>query len=420
MKTSPSLFSVLCNCRIFTVALLGFFSGLPLALTAGTLQAWLTVSGVDIVNIGILSLVAVPYVYKFLWSPFMDRFTPPYLGRRRGWMLITQLGLLGLLIFMALQDPGVSPWFVGGIALMVAFVSASQDISIDAYRTELLRPDELGFGMGMFVSTYRLANVLSSGGALILADHWGWRATYILMGLLMGVGALVSYFAPEPQGQAKPPVSLYLAIVRPFAEFLKRDKAIAILIFIILYKLGDAFSLSLTSAFLLNGVGFSLSEVGAITKILGMLATIVGALVAGVFMVRLGIFRALMYFGILQAISNLMFMWLAVAGKNILLLCMTIGLENLCAGMGTAAFLAFLVKLCDKHYTATQIALFSALAAVGRVSVGPLSGVIVEHMGWVHFYFFSFLAGLPGLFVLGFIAGVIEVETCAVDDVFQD
>lgn len=388
------------NRRIGVLVLLGFSSGLPLALTGGTLQAWYTVSGVDIVTIGFLALVGQPYVYKFLWAPFMDRYVPPLLGRRRGWMLLTQCGLLAAIVIMAFASPGRTPVLLGLLALCVAFLSASQDVSLDAYRADLLRPQERGVGAAVSVAGYRVAMLVSGGLALILADHLGWQVTYLAMAALVMVGMLGTLLGPEPQYPAAPPPSLRAALVEPFVEFLARPAALAVLALIVLYKLGDAFAGTLTTAFLIRGAGFSLTDVGAINKTVGLIATLVGVFFGGTLLAGLGLFRALLAFGILQALSNLAFMALAAAGKSYTLMVAAIAFENLTGGMGTAAFVALLMGLCDHRYTATQFALFSALAAVGRVFVGPPAGYLVEWLGWMQFFFVTFLAALPGLALL--------------------
>ncbi|TAK47099.1 MAG: MFS transporter [Betaproteobacteria bacterium] len=391
------------------VMLLGFSSGLPLALTAGTLQAWLALEGVDIVTIGWFALVGQPYTYKFLWAPLMDRYSPPFLGRRRGWLAATQLALLALIAFLGTLSPKDSPWLTGLAALAVAFVSASQDIVVDAYRTDILRAAERGAGAAVSVLGYRLAMLVSGAGALVVADQWlGWHGTYWLMAGLMVVGMAATWFALEPGGAAMAPKSLNAAVTQPMAEFFSRHGALWILLLVVLYKLGDAFAGNLTTAFLLQGAGFSATEVGAINKGFGLLATIIGALAGGALMARLGLFRALLVFGLLQALTNLGFMLLAASGKNYALMVAVIGAENLCGGMGTAAYVALLMALCDRRFSATQYALLSALSAVGRVYVGPAAGYMVAAMGWGVFFFATFVIALPGIALLVAMRGMLE------------
>jgi len=386
--------------RIQIMALAGFASGLPLALTGGTLQAWMTVDGVDLRTIGIFALVGFPYTLKFLWSPVMDRFVPPLLGRRRGWMLLTQAALILGIVAMAVGNPREAPVALGAVALLVAFASASQDIVIDAYRTDVLRPPERGLGAAVFVTGYRIAMLVSGALALILSERIGWKNSYLLMAALMGIGIATTLFGPEPEVRVVPPKTLREAVFSPLTEFLSRRKAVALLLLIVLYKLGDAYAGTLTTAFLLRGVGFSPTDVGTLNKGLGLISLIVGAMFGGTWMVRLGLYRALLLFGALQAVSNLSFMVLSWIGKSYGMLVFTVAFENLCGGMGTAAFVALLMALCDHRYTATQYALLSSLAALGRIFVAPSSGFLVESVGWGIFFFFTALSALPGLGVL--------------------
>jgi PAT family beta-lactamase induction signal transducer AmpG len=395
--------------NILIVMVLGFSSGLPLALTAGTLQAWLAVQGVDIVTIGWFALVGQPYTYKFLWAPLMDRFQPPFLGRRRGWLATTQFALLVLIGAMGMLSPRDSPWLTALCALAIAFLSASQDIVVDAYRTDILSAEQRGAGAAVSVLGYRIAMLVSGAGALILADQWlGWQAMYWVMATLMLVGFVATWFAIEPPGAAAAPRTLQEAVKLPLAEYFSRRGAWWLLLLVVLYKLGDAFAGNLTTAFLLRGPGFSATEVGAISKGFGLVATITGALAGGALMANLRLYRALMLFGILQAVTNLGFMVLAGAGKSYPMLYVVIGAENLCGGMGTAAYVALLMALCDRRFSATQYALLSALSAIGRVYVGPIAGYLVESLGWQSFFFCTFLIALPGVAMLYAMRGTID------------
>ncbi len=394
--------------RVAVVCLLGFSSGLPLALTGGTLQAWMTVSGVDLATIGIFTLVGIPYTWKFLWAPFMDRYVPPFLGRRRGWIAAMQMLLGACIAVMGALDPATMPWALAALALMVAFISASQDVVFDAYRADVLRPQERGIGAAVSVLGYRLAMLVSGALALILSDQIGWQNTYWLMAALMIAAIGATLFGPEPEVQVTPPKTLAEAVVEPLREFFARHGAWALLLLIVLYKLGDAFAGSLTTAFLIRGVEFTATEVGAINKGMGLAATLVGVVFGGVLMARLGLFRSLLVFGVLQAISNLTFMWLASVGKDYAVMVLAVGFENLAGGMGTSAFVALLMAMCDKRFTASQFALLSALAAVGRVYVGPASGYMVEAIGWTTFFGFTFLMALPGLLLLFIMRRSIE------------
>jgi PAT family beta-lactamase induction signal transducer AmpG len=397
----PSAYlQILRSPRIVAVLLLGFSSGLPLALTGGTLQAWLTVSGADISTIAWFSWIGIPYLLKFLWSPLMDRFVPPLLGRRRGWMLLTQAALILGITGMALTSPAENLWLLGCLALWVAFMSASQDIVIDAYRTDLLPHEERGLGAAVGVLGYRLAMLASGGLALILADQIGWRQTFFAMAALMSTGLLVSLFAPEPAIPGVPPRSMRAAVVEPLRDLFSRSGAVQLLLLVVLYKFGDALAGTLTTAFLIRGVGFSLTDVGTINKGLGLACLLLGGVVGGLILVRMSLYRALLLFGVLQAVSNLSFAVLAAAGKSYPLLVFAVGFENLASGMGTAAFVAFAMALCNHSFSATQYALLSALASLGRVLFGPTTGWIVEAAGWANFFVLTFVAALPGLWLV--------------------
>ncbi len=383
--------------RIAVVTLLGFASGLPLALTGGTLQAWLTVEGVDIKTIAWFSWIGLPYLLKFLWSPAMDRFVPPFLGRRRGWILMGQVGLVIGIAAMALGSPNDSLWFIGAMALWVAFSSASQDIVIDAYRTDLLPQHERGMGAAVNVLGYRIAMLASGGLALILADQIGWKSTYLVMAGVMALTMIVTLFAPEPESPARAPRTLGEAVVGPLKDLINRKGALTLFLLVMLYKFGDALAGTLTTAFLIRGVGFTPTDVGVVNKGLGLAALLLGALLGGVLLAKLSLVRALLLFGVLQAVSNLSFAWLAWAGKSYPLLVFTVAFENLASGMGTAAFVALVMALCHRSYSATQYALLSAIASLGRILFGPLTGTLVEKFGWGEFFVLTFFAALPGL-----------------------
>jgi PAT family beta-lactamase induction signal transducer AmpG len=304
---------------------------------------------------------------------------------------------------MGSLQPNSQPLTLAIVAIFLAFFSATQDIAIDAYRTEILQPDERGMGAGLNTMGYRAAMLVAGALALVLADNIGWRLTYWLMALLMASQLVVTYFLKETDEVILPPTSLIQAITNPFREFFKDKLAYTILLFIVIYKLGDVFTLSLGTAFLIRGVGFSLTDIGLLYKLVGMIGIFVGVLAGGLWMRKLSLLKALLIFGIVQALANLPFLWLAIVGKNYLLLVATIFIENFGSGMGSVAFLAFVMGLCDHRYTATHFALFSALAATGRVFIGPIAGYMVAHMGWVQFYFWAFLLGLPGVIMLGLI-----------------
>jgi MFS transporter, PAT family, beta-lactamase induction signal transducer AmpG len=494
--------------RLLAVTVLGFASGLPLALTGQALQAWLSLEGIDVATIGFLSLVGLPYTFKFLWAPLMDRFDPPLLGRRRGWLVVTQVLLALALWALSVTSPGASLQAFALLAVAVAFLSASQDVVIDAYRTDLLPAHERGMGSSLSVLGYRLAMILSGGVALIWTDPanvaaggaaWDWPAVYRFMALLMlGAAGVSALLLPRLRGAAAPasaarndllgfvavlaavavgyvvtdrvlgPLALQLlgpllettALAAPLrqrwvdllalllgigftlplaawaarrarfdtllgglASYFSQPGAGVFLAFIVFYKLGDAFAGSLMTPFLLKAMLYSPAEVGVVNKIIGLWLTIGGALLGGALMFRLGLWRALLVFGVLQMASNLGFWWLAVNGQGVLPgltvpafdwgflklaqptpvdggLLMVIAFENLSGGMGTAAFVAFLMSLTSQRYTATQYALLSAFAAVGRVWVGPLAGVLAESIGWPSFFLVSTAAAVPALWLL--------------------
>ena len=490
--------------RLIAVTVLGFASGLPLALTGQAMQAWLSADGIDIATIGFLSLVGLPYTFKFLWAPLMDRFEPPWLGRRRGWLVLTQLALAGALLWMATTPPASALGAFALLAVLVAMLSASQDIVVDAYRTDLLQPAERGMGSSLAVLGYRLAMILSGGIAFIWADPrqgggWTWPDVYRAMAMFMVAAAVVSALLVPRLVDAERPVSAarndllgFLAVAAavglgfvvtryafsPLARelvlplfagssvaanlqqrwadlaallagiaftlplvtwaarrarfetllgglrsYFAQPGAGAFLAFVILYKLPDAFAGALLTPFLLTAMQYGTAEVGVVNKVIGLWLTIFGALVAGALMIRLGLWRALLLFGILQMLSNLGFWWLAVNGRGAMGgltippfdwgfvelaeatpvdggLLMAIALENITSGMGTAAFLAFLMSLCNRRFSATQFALLSAFASVGRVWVGPLAGVLAESIGWPAFFIASTIVALPALALL--------------------
>jgi MFS transporter, PAT family, beta-lactamase induction signal transducer AmpG len=400
--------AVYANRRIGVMAIVGFSAGLPLAMTGSTLQAWMTAVGLDLRTIGIFSLVGLPYTLKFLWSPLMDRFIPPFFGRRRGWMLCTQLVLMLAIGMMAGSSPKTALTLLAFLALVVAFASASQDIVIDAYRTDVLEDVERGAGAAVYVAGYRVAMLVSGGLALILSDRIGFRDTYMLIAGMMVIGMVGSVLGPEPKRRAAPPSSLKEAIWGPLLDFFSRRKATSILLLIILYKLGDAYAGSLTTAFLMRGVGFSLTEIGTVYKALTIISVVIGAALGGSLMVRLGLYRSLLLFGILQAVSNLSFMALAWAGKSYSMMIWAVAFENLSGGMGTAAFVSLLMSLCNQRYSATQFALLSSLAVLGRVCVTPTSGFLVTWLGWSTFFFLTALSALPGLLILVYLRREVD------------
>lgn len=395
----PSILKAFTSWRMFIVLLLGFSAGLPLALSGATLQAWMADRKVDLTVIGIFSLVTMPYALKFLWSPLMDRYVPPFLGRRRGWMVITQVALVLGIIALGFSDPVATPGKVALIAVLVAFFSSSQDIVIDAYRTEVLPQAEFGAGSSVYVMGYRIAMIVSGGGALILADQMPWSYVYLIMAAAMGIGILASLFGPEPVLDAKPPKSLTDAVILPFLEFFRRKGALETLLFLLLYKLDVFLTLAMQTPFLLD-LGFTKTDIGAVTKFFGMFATIIGGLFGGGLMIKLGLQRSLWIFGIAQAAAGLSYYLLAHVGANYPLMVAAIAIENLCSGMGIAAYAAFMMSLCDKRFTATQYALLSSFMGLSRGIVQTPSGFLAKTFGWEHYFLICVLIGIPGLVLL--------------------
>lgn len=391
------------NRRIIAILFLGFSSGLPLGLITSTLQAWYTVSNVNLVTIGWLTLVGQPYAYKFLWAPFLDRWVPFKLDRRRSWIMLMQAALGCSFILMACFHPEKMPLLLALLACLIALFSATQDIAIDAYRTDLLEDGERGLGVSANTVAYRIAMMMSGAVALILASELSWQVMYFIMSAQFFGLMIVTYFAPAISANNEQPKTMQEAMIAPLKDFLTRKHAAAIIIFIVIYKLCDAMALSLNTSFLIRGMGFDLVEVGLISKTAGLAGLLLGTVLAGIVMRYLDLYRSLCYFGVLQALSNLLYAWLFVVGKNITLMGFAMFGENFCSALATIAFVVFLMNLCDRRYTATQYALFSAIASLGRIFIGPVSAVIVNKMGWADFYILSSLIGLPSLGILWWI-----------------
>ncbi len=394
--------------RIMITLLLGFTSGLPLALSGSALAAWFTTNGVSLQAIGFVGLASLPYTFKFLWAPVMDRWVPPFLGRRRGWMLICQLLLCVVMAGMALLTPESNAEFLFLLACTLAFLSASQDIAVDAYRTDMLKPEERPVGAAMFVNGYRIAMLVSGGLILIIAHQVGWRIAYLAMSALMIIGIIATFLGPKPEVEVIPPRNLRECTVTPLVEFLSRRQGVAVLIFIVLYKLGDAFAGSMTQAFLIRGVGFTLLEIGTLIKLMGFIGTVLGTTVGGLWTIRLGYFHALFLFGILQTIANLCYVLLIWSGHNLWVAGFSIFMDNMFGGMGTAVFFGLLMGLCNPRFTAFQYALLSSLCVVGRVFIGPMAGMIAEYYGWQTFFISSVLFSMPGLVLLWWLRGGLE------------
>lgn len=390
------------NRRMLICAFLGFSSGLPLFILLSLLQAWLSKSGLDVKSLGLFALVMFPYTWKFLWSPLMDRFHFGRLGRRRSWMLLTQACLFTAIGGMGMLNPHTQVTTIAFMAALVAFLSASQDIVIDAYRREILPDSEQGLGAAINVNAYKVAGMVPGALSLFLADHMSWQAVFWITAGFMLPGLICTLMIKEPTVYGAPPKNLREAVLLPFQEFIARDgwrSALWILAFIFLYKLGDSMATALATRFYID-LGFSLTQIGVISKTTSLWASLVGGLVGGIWMVQIGINRALWIFGVVQAVTILGFAWLAQVGSDPLVLSIVIGGEAFGVGLGTAAFVAYIARTTDPRYTATQYALFTSLAAVPRTFVNSSVGYIVAETGWFHFFILCFVLALPGMLIL--------------------
>ncbi len=378
---------------------MGFSSGLPLLLIGSTLKARMTEAGIDLKTIGVFSLVGLPYVLKFLWSPFLDRIQFARFGRRRGCLLIVQPLLALSLVVLARIDVSGSRWILALSCMGVGFLSATQDILIDSYRREILSDQELGWGSSVALNGYRIAMLVSGAFALFLADHLSWTYVYSVMALLMLIGFVTTVFAHEPQQIVPPPSSLRQAVVEPFVELFRRPKVVTFIAFVILYKIGDSMASDMTVPFFLH-IGFTKTEIGTVAKLFGFWATIAGGLIGGIILLRIGILQALWMFGLLQGASIISFSLLTWTGNNLAWLASVITLENFTSGMGTAAYAAFLAQSTNRKFTATQYALLSSLTGVPRVLLGSSGGFLVEWLSWGGFFVFCTLLAIPGLILL--------------------
>jgi PAT family beta-lactamase induction signal transducer AmpG len=393
---------ILFNRRMLTCIFLGFTSGMPLFVLFQLVPAWLRSSGVDLATIGLFALVSLPYTWKFLWSPMMDRFRPPFLGRRRGWALITQLALLVVIGLLGQFDPGESLKAIVWLVFAVALFSASQDIVIDAYRRELLADDELGTGTSIFINAYRLSSLVPGSLSLILSDHLPWSTVYWITAAFMVVGIVTTFVIREVSDDALAPATLREAVIEPFREFFARDgvtTGLAILAFVFLYKLGDNMATALATPFYLD-MGFSRTEIGSIAKIAALWASIAGSIIAGAVMLKLSINKSLWIFGVVQMVTILGFAWLSVVGDNPYLLFLVVSGEYLGVGLGTVALTAFMARETSKAFTATQFALFTSLVAVPRTFANASTGFLIEAMGYTTFFLLCTALAIPGMLML--------------------
>ncbi len=438
MNIVTQFFRVFQSRKMLALMLLGFASGLPYALTDDAFRAWLTSAKFDTRTIGWLGLVSLPYSLKFLWSPLIDRFVPPFLGRRRGWILVTQCALVIAILAIALQmftidglelanRNGALP-MLAIAALTLAFLSATQDIAIDAYRTDVLETKEVGAGVGIWVMGYRIALLFAGFIGFNLAGQWGWAWVYVLLAAVIGLGICATIASAEPATPTASPTSLDEAVIKPFQEFFQRlgiTKVLLILTFTIFYRFSDAMVGKMAVPFLKTL--FDDGTIGTVRQGIGLVATIVGTLAGGAILSKIGVNRSLWVFGILQAVSNIGYYAIAVVGKNELVLLAAINVENFCSGLGTAGFLGFLMVLCNPSFSATQFALLSSLFAVGRdLLASPFSGESAQFIqnqmpswtainqipwlagsdgkGWALFFLFTLLLALPGMMFLPFFA----------------
>jgi PAT family beta-lactamase induction signal transducer AmpG len=385
--------------RVLVLALLGFASGLPLLLTSQTLGAWLAADGVDLTTIGALSLVGLPYTFKWAWAPLLDRYHLPFLGRRRGWMLACQLGLMVAIAVMGASDPVAAPLRLALTAVVVAFLSASHDVVLDAFNADSLSPSERAAGSALYVTGYRAAMLVTGSAALLLADHVSWRTIYGGCAALMLVGVGATLIADEPSMVA-PPASLAEAVVQPVVKLLRQPRVMVVLAFVALFRFGDTLAFGMVVPFLKRGVGFSFSEIATIYQLLGFVGTLVGGLAAGALVVRFGLRRSLFAFGALQALTNLCYLALAVTGPSLPLFATAVVSDNLAGAMGSAAFVAYLMSLCDAGVSATQMALLSSLSSLGGRVFGFVAGPIIAALGWSGFFATTAALALPGLLLL--------------------
>lgn len=396
------------NRRQLVIFLMGFSSGLPLLLGFSTLSYWMAREGVALAAIGGLLTVSTPYSFKFLWAPLIDQIRLPLftraLGQRRGWLLFIQILLIGGILALGAGDPAESLSYLAAMAFLVAFLSASQDIVIDAYRIEILDDDEQGAGAAMTQAGYRFGLLAAGAGALALADFISWFWVYAIMASLVAIGLIAVLIAPEPEryreAEVKPPANrLRHAVIEPFVEFMQRPGAILILAFVLLYKYGDAVAGAMANPFY-HQIGFSGVEIASVTKVFGVVATLVGVFAGGALVVRKGVLVALLVGGVLQAATNLIFAWLAVEGHDLTLLAVAVGADNFTGGLGSAAFVAYLSGLCNVAFTGTQYALLTSLMALGRTVLAASSGWMAEHAGWAGFYIATTGLAIPGLLLL--------------------
>lgn len=404
------------NKRLLIVFILGFSSGLPLALISSTLQAWFADAGMSILATGSLSLLGLPYVYRIVWGPLLDRYSLLSIGKRRSWMLVMQLLLLIGFNVMAWFSPATSPRLMATFAFLLACFSATQDVAIDAHRTEYLPQNEHAIGASLAVFGYRLALLVAGGVALIMAQHLGWAVAYRVMGFLMLLGIVAALWSPEPSLQTSNQDSLSQSFIAPIKELLSRQGIVALLFFIFFYKLGEAFTTTtsgIVMPFLIQGLGFPLDTIAYVNKMMGIGAILLGGLSAGLLLMRWSLYRALLAFGLLQAVTNIFFVVLAMVGKNVALFAVAVVCDNFAAGMGSTALVALFMRLVDRRFTATQFSLLVALSTLPRILSGPIAALLQSWLGWVGVYQLSFVLAL------GFVPFLIMIRKQTIPDSIQ-
>ena len=404
-RQTDNVIGALLNRRMLICVMTGLASGMPLYLLIQLVPAWLRAADVSLAEIGLFALVGLPYTWKFLWAPLMDRIAPP-LGRRRGWMLVAQIGLVLSIGALGYIDPLHETALVAVFASVIAFLSATQDVAIDAYRREILPDEELGIGNAIHVQAYRIASLVPGSLSLILADLLPWVWVFWITAAFMGVGIVLSLSVTEPENFSPQPKTFRESLIKPFSEYFQRvgwRTAALALFFMVAYKLGDNMATALATPFYLD-LGFSMTEIGLVAKHAALWPAIAGGLLGGVFMLRLGINRALWVFGLVQMISILGFAWLASVGPALWLLAVVIAFEYFGVGLGTAAFTAFIARESSKAFAATQFALFTALAALPRSLANAVTGFIVEETGWVIFFCLCTVLAIPGMVTLLWVA----------------
>lgn len=404
----PKWREILASPKMVAIMVLGAASGFPNQITESALQAWLKDFGTSNTQIGILSYVALPYLLKFLWAPAIDRYPLPFLGRRRGWIAVTQLALAGAIGLFALQNPGVSLTPIAICAVAIVFFSATQDIAIDAYRTDVSQPNERGLAAAANNLGYRTSAWLASAFALVVADYFGWKPAFLILAVVMAAFCFATLFAPEPHYEHQPPRTLRESLVVPLRELLGTPSALAFIALVVLFKVGDAFALRLFTPFMMD-VGFTKTEIALVLKALFTASAIVGAILGGVAMVRLGLFKSMLIFGAVQAISNLLYYAMALTGKNYLLMIAAVSIDNVAGSMGNIASVALIMALCDVRYSAFQYALLSAIALTPRYLLGGPAGWIADTAGWDMYYIISVLLALPGLLLVWLMRDKIQL-----------